>query len=148
MSNKSTERKQLTRIDDLVIEDIIETSDAEIMAEAEEDYANVADVIQHTKELVISAIASVRKVRLTKARRELESHQARELESHQVEKKQGNVFSLPLNVKKQLIESAKNHDDGLTLAARNEEEMSEGDTDTMLQDLIDLGKIDEDGNSK
>ncbi len=140
MSNKNIESKQLTRIDGLVIEDIIETSDAEIMSEAKEDYSSVADVIQHIKGLVTTAVASSRKSRLVTAQKELESHN--------VQNKQGNVLSFSLNAKKQLIESAKNHADGLTLAARNEEEMSESDTDTMLQDLMDLGIIDEDGKLK
>ena len=33
-------------------------------------------------------------------------------------------------------------------SARNGEEMTENDTNCMLQDLIDLGVIDEDGNLK
>lgn len=130
----------LSRIDDLVVEDILETSDEEIIAQLNDEEGNAANAIAHTKEVAKKAILMSRKSRLKQAQEAVK-------QSCNVEQNT-NVFALPIEKKKEFIENAKRNNNELTLAARNEEDMSENDTDTILQDLIELGIIDENGNLK
>ena len=71
-----------------------------------------------------------------------------QLEQKRKATNQNNILTLAINDKRALIHQAKDSVHSLTLAARNEEEMSESDINGVLQDLIDLGVIDEDGNIK
>ena len=62
------------------------------------------------------------------------------------------IIALPLSRKKeilrQLVAKSPALPQQITVAARNEDEMSESDLDIILENLKDLGVIDEQGNPK
>ena len=121
-----------------IVEDILEASDEEIVNEAQSAFEDVDLEIEKTKKLIQSAVMKSRKQRLFTAKKQLEGKRS----------SQGgeNILTLSFVQKKQLIEQAKQSVPSLTLAARNEEDITETDADGMLQDLIDLDVIDENGN--
>lgn len=138
---KKTNRSKLPKnIAEILIDDILESSDEEILTDAKKQYGDVDAEIAKTQEKILSAILESKKSKMTAAKEQLSNHKNQLAES--------NVLSLPFDNKKAIIEKAKESEISLTLAARNEEEMSESDADGVLQDLIDLGVIDEDGNLK
>lgn len=139
MSDKPRKKLPLT-VADLFVEDILELSDEELMKEAQEEYDDIASEISKTRNIINSAVMQSRKSRLTTAKEQLE------IKKNVTNK--NNISTLNINDKRALINRAKESVDSLTLAARNEDEMSETDIDGVLQDLIELEVIDENGNIK
>jgi len=139
MSDKPRKKLPLT-VADLFVEDILELSDEELMKEAQEEYDDIASEISKTRNIINSAVMQSRKSRLTTAKEQLE------IKKNVTNK--NNISTLNINDKRALINRAKESVDSLTLAARNEDEMSESDIDGVLQDLIELEVIDENGNIK
>ena len=138
--NDNRKTKLPISVADAFAEDILDLSDDEVMSEAQEKYGDVELEISDTRNILNSAIMKSRKSKLAAARQYLDSNRNQNNPT--------NILSLSIGGKRKLIAQAKQSVDSLTLAARNEEEMSESDTDGILQDLIDLGVIDEDGNIK
>ena len=56
-SNATEPREKLARLTDSLVDDIMETSDAEILAEAAEDFEDMDAVVNHARELIGKAIA-------------------------------------------------------------------------------------------
>ena len=125
---------------DILVDDILESSDEEILSDAHHKYDDVDAEVSKTRELIHSAIMESRKSKMALAEKQLIDNKDRS--------KSNNILTLPVGTKRKLIEEAKRSVGSLTLAARNEEKMSETDTDSVLQDLIDLGVIDENGKIK
>ncbi len=125
---------------DILVDDILESSDDDILNEAREQYGDINSEVEKTRNIISIAVMKSRKSRLSLAREQLEK-------SNKV-KNDSNILTLPISEKRKLINHAKDSISSLTLAARNGDEMSESDTDGILQDLIDLGVIDENGNIK
>jgi len=120
--------------------DILNLSDEELLKEAQDEFGDAASEISSARNAINSAILKSNKSRLSAAKDQLEQKRKATNKS--------SILTLTLNDKRALIHQAKESVDSLTLAARNEEEMSESDINGVLQDLIDLGVIDEDGNIK
>lgn len=139
MNNKRRNKLPIT-VADLLVEDIFELSDEELIKEAQEEYDDIASEISKTRNVINSAVMKSRKSRLTTAKEQLERKRNAT--------NQSNILTLNINDKRALINQAKESVESLTLAARNEEEMSESDINGVLQDLIDLGVIDGNGNIK
>lgn len=121
-------------------DDILNLSDEELLQEAQDEFDDVASVISSARVAINSAILKSNKSRLSAAKAQLEQKRKGT--------NQNNVLTLTLNDKRALIYQAKESVHSLTLAARNEEEMSESDINGVLQDLVDLGVMDENGNIK
>jgi len=121
-------------------DDILNLSDEELLKEAQDEFDDVASEISSARSAINSAILKSNKSRLSAAKEQLEQKKK--------STNQNNILALTLNDKRALIHQAKKSVHSLTLAARNEEEMSESDINGVLQDLIDLGVIDKDGNIK
>jgi len=138
--NDNRKTKLPISVADAFAEDILDLSDDEVMREAQEKYRDVELEISNTRNVINSAVMKSRKSKLAAAREHLDSNRN---QNHPT-----NILSLSIGDKRKLITQAKQSVDSLTLAARNEEEMTESDADGLLQDLIDLGVIDEDGNIK
>jgi len=138
--NENRRNKLPVSMADILVDDILESSDEDILSEAREKYDDVDSEIEKSRKLISATVMNSRKFRLAAAKEQLESNKAAKQES--------NVLSLSISDKRMLINQAKESVNSLTLAARNEEEMSELDVDGVLQDLIDLGVIDENGNIK
>ncbi len=138
--NENRRSKLPVSVADILVDDILDSSDEEILSEAREKYDDVDSEIAKTRNIINAAVMKSRKSRLAVAKEQLENNKAAKQET--------NVLSLSISDKIKLINQTKESVNSLTLAARNEVEMSESDADGVLQDLIDLGVIDENGNIK
>ena len=139
-NNSDKARRQLERLADALVRDIDQLTDEELRRETKEDYDDPDKAIFATKNVVQQAISAHGKRRLTAARR------AYEAQSAIVGVK---LFELSTERKRELIERFANNDnkprERLTMAARNQENL-EYDIDSFLEDLIELGVIDNEGN--
>jgi hypothetical protein len=138
MSDGKEAHRKLDRLTDALVRDIDALSDEEVTAEVAAD-GDVKEAVNSVKSLVESAISESGRRRLAKARRAYDAATA------SVRPK---VIRLPLNRKKALIAhfaDASAFPKKLTLAARNADN-TEADIDSLLQDLLELGVIDDEGN--
>lgn len=141
MSNNHDEaRRKLDRLTDALARDVDQLTDEEVFQEVTEVYGDPEKVVEDVEALIEGAIAEHGKRRLTAARRGFETQTARN---------KSNVISFPLDKKRALLDLFARNDpqlrEKLTMAARNEED-SEADIDSFLEDLIELGAIDDEGN--
>jgi len=139
MSDKRRNKLPLS-VTNTLADDILNLSDEELLKEAQDEFDDVASEISSVRNTIKSAILKSNKSRLSAAKEQLK--QKRKATN------QNNILTLAINDKRALIHQAKESVHSLTLAARNEEEMSESDINGVLQDLIDLGVIDENGSIK
>ncbi len=138
--NENNRDKLPMTVANILVDDILEASDEKILDEANETYDDIDSEVKKTKNLIYSAVMKSRKSRLAIIKKELNKNKSKRLDN--------NILSLPVNDKRKLIEDLKKSNESLTLAARNEEAMSEVDINSAIQDLIDLGVIDENGDRK
>ncbi|HUZ34126.1 MAG TPA: hypothetical protein VMV19_18770 [Xanthobacteraceae bacterium] len=136
--------REVRRVEDALIEDIIGRSDEEILAEVREDHGDIDAAVQRLRGLITKALTLVAKKKLQAAQAAV--REARERSSAL------RIIPGSFEVKKKLLLSVIARQPAgsspLTLAARNADELTESDVDGILQDLQDLGLIDERGNPK
>ena len=141
MSKNSDARTKLDRLGEAIAKDLDTLSDDELFEEVAATDEERQKTVSHMRNLVESAITDGGRRRLAKAR---QAYDVRE-------KGRAKVTGLPLDRKKALIAHfAKNPQalpENLTLAARNEAN-SEADLDSLLEDLLELGAIDDEGNPR
>jgi hypothetical protein len=141
MNKSSDARVKLDRLGEALAKDLDTLSDDELTEEIAAD-SDVAKTVNHMRGLVESAIAEAGRRRLAKARQAYDAV---------AEKQRSKVIQLPLSRKKELVahfaHSAGPLPERLTLAARNEDN-SEADLDSLLEDLLELGVIDDEGNPR
>ncbi len=140
MTQDIKEKIQLERIEDMLIQDILETSDEEILAEFSAEYDNSEKEINHMKELIKESVFKNNKSKFEAAKKA--RLQRKEL-PEQVLK------VIPFNRKQEILKSLSSNDDikgKITMAARNEKELSESDLDVYWKCLIKQGVLDEEGN--
>lgn len=139
-NNRDEARRQLERLADALARDVDQLTDEELLQEAKEDYDDPDKAIFATKNIIQQAISAHGKRRLAAARRAYEAQSA---------KVGAKVFEFSTERKRELIERFASNDNKLrerfTMAARNQESL-EGDIDSFLEDLIELGVIDDEGN--
>ena len=135
-------RQKLERLCNALADDIDAMSDEELLAELEEAGEDADAFAKQTDELVAEAIAKVGRHKLEAARA---GYVACQIGHH------SNILQWPVERKRHLIQHfAQNDvelDRKLTLAARKGKD-TEADMDSFIEDLIDLGVIDADGNAK
>jgi hypothetical protein len=133
--------KELKRVEEAFVEDVLARTDSEILAEAAED-GDASAVLAHVRDLVRQALEKSGKAKMAAAR----------AAANRPTRKPPAIIALPLSRKKEILRQlvAKSPDlpQQITVAARNEDEMSESDLDIILENLKDLGVIDEQGNPK
>jgi hypothetical protein len=138
MSDSKDARQKLDRLVDALIKDIDALSDEELIEEVAAD-GDVEKAVNQVEDLIESAIAESGRRRLTRARRAYDAVTAKD---------RPKVILLPLSRKKALVahfaDSSK-FPEKLTLAARNADN-TEADIDGLLEDLLELGVIDDKGN--
>ena len=138
-NNRDEARRQLERLADALARDVDQLTDEELLREAKEDYGDPDEAIFATKNIIQQAISAHGKRRLTAARRAYEAQSA---------KVGAKVFELSTERKRELVERfASNGNklrERLTMAARNQESLE--DDISFLEDLIELGVIDDEGN--
>ena len=141
MSNANDEaRRQLERLGDTLAYDVGRLTDGEVLLEASEDYGDPEKATLEIRHLVQEAVSAFGKRRLAVAR-----------EAFQALNTRGRLqlFELPTERKKELVEQFAGNDnqlrEKLTMAARNQEDF-EADLDSFLEDLVELGVIDDKGD--
>lgn len=139
-NNRDEARRQLERLADALARDVNQLTDEELLREAKEDFGDAEKAALATKNTIREAIAAYGKRRLAVARRAYESQTTRGT---------AKVFELSTERKRELVERFASNDnqlrEKLTMAARNQENL-EDDIDSFLEDLIELGVIDDEGN--
>lgn len=145
--SKNSKRVAIDRLADVLVEDILTATDAEILAEAKEDGIDPAATTARLKDVYKKALTEMRKSRLAAARAAVDndhrggwSETVTRLDSVAARKRVEAVL-------KQNPETHKK----LTLAARNGEGLSDSDVQSMLEDLEELGILlpeDNEGNGK
>lgn len=144
-NRKITKFEQLDKLTDALINDIIELSDEETIAEAKEQYGNSSEEINRLRGIITNALLSSAKAKLKDTKNQLNTYNTGV--------KKNNIIQLSMNEKRNLIERFTLQDPELTkkltLAARKGEGIqTENDIEGMLEDMLELGLIDEDGNPK
>ncbi len=133
-------QKELDHIDDMLIDDILETSDAEIRQEIQEETGDAEAEATRLRALVGDAIHNHKKAKFEAAKKE-------RLERKQLSQREGKI--IPFDRKKQILGSLSSNNDvkgKITMAARNETELSENDVNVYWKYLIKQGIIDDEGN--
>ena len=138
--DRSTVREKLERLCNALADDIDAMSDEELLAELEQADEDADAIAARTGALIADAIANAGRRKLAAARAGYEAHKAG---------RRGNVLQWPVERKRALIQQFAQNDNALkqklTLAARKGED-TEADVDSFIEDLIDLGVIDDEGN--
>jgi DNA-binding TFAR19-related protein (PDSD5 family) len=143
MSNKSKGAAiQLERLREKLLADLEQMSDRELLAEATEEYGSLEAASKGVQAIFANAIGAAAKGRLARAK----------AGSAALGKAAGsNVVQLSLERKKALIQQVSNRagieGQKFTMAARSGAD-GEADIDGLLEDLVELGVIDEQGNVK
>lgn len=137
-------RRQLGRLADALAQETLDTPDDVFSAELKSENVRIEDMAQAAKEAIARGIVAHGKEKLAARRAAYENAKsARESAPRR-------RFALTLEQKIQLIARFAVKDPALkariTMAARSEGDMSEGDLDGMLEDLRELGAIDDEGN--
>lgn len=133
-------REALSRLVDVLVEDVLAASDEEILAEFVETYGDPAKNSAEMRALFEKSVLKANKDRLRAAKAGLAASRVAVPASKIVsmenvrERLRRALASCPPDVK-------------LTLAARNENELSDADVLGMLQDLEELGIITSDDES-
>ena len=141
MSKEQNEtQEKLERLANALVDDIDAMSDEELLAELDEAGEDAGTVAGQTRTLIADAVAKVGRRKLAAARSGYEANQT----GHR-----SNVLQWPVNRKRALIHHFSRNDAELerklTLAAREGKD-TEADMNSFIEDLIDLGVIDDEGN--
>lgn len=140
--NRDNARRQLARLADALARDIDQLTDEELAKEAAQEFGSVDKAAAVIKSRITRALEEGGRRRLAAARQAYDSH---------LHRNQSKIARLSLERKRVIIERFASNDNALqqklTLAARNEE-APEADIDSFLEDLVELGLIDDEGNIK
>ena len=137
---KNEASEKLERLCNALADDIDAMSDEELLAELAEAGEDVDAIVDRTRTLIADAVAEVGRRKLVAARSGYEATQTGP---------RSNVLQWPGNRKRELIQHFAENDaeleQKLTLAAREGKD-TEADMNSFIEDLIDLGVIDDEGN--
>jgi hypothetical protein len=126
---------------DALVDDVLNLSDDEILAEAREDYDDPNRAAQEVSNAIQNVLLKRRKARLLVAQKAYQEHLGRSAKL---------TRTLSFSEKRALIQRIKSNDaafnEKLTMAARKEDELSENDLDSIINAFLELGLIDENGN--
>ena len=141
--NEATEK--LERLYNALADDVEAMSDAELLGELKATGEDANAVAGKTGKLIADAIA-------TAGRRKMEAARAGyEAEEVAKSKHESNILKWPESRKRALLQNFAETDNELrrklTLAARDGRDVK-ADMDSFIEDLIDLGVIDDEGNMR
>lgn len=125
-------REALGRLADALVDDILAATDEEILAEVAEENGGLAKAIEDTRTLFDNSVANAKKARLGAAQAGLAASRSAPVAWNLVD-----MASARKQLRRAL--AACSPDDRVTLAARNESELTDLDVLGMLQDLAELG---------
>ncbi|HEY9100339.1 MAG TPA: hypothetical protein VIN38_15840 [Thiobacillus sp.] len=142
-AKKRNPSEELERLADALVEDVLNATDQEIIEEAKEDYGNAkagADAIRTLFQLAKTRVA---KGRLEAARNGLAADRAKGM---------GNVLPFDISKSRKIVAKFAANDSELqgklTMAARMGEELSDQDVQGIIEDMIKLGILSEDGSER
>lgn len=146
--NPRKERDALDRLADALADDILNVPDEDILAEADEDYGDSAKLAAETRALFERAKLEAGKARLAAAKKAVTAARRQEGAVVSIDPAEGRRRYNEIVARDSTL-SAK-----LTMAARKGEGESERDIESAIEDLAELGGLDddsggdkEDGNS-
>lgn len=133
-ADRKKERAALDRLADILVEDILRTPDVEILAEFQANYGDPAKNAEAMRALFATSVRKANKDRLRTAQAGLAASRRSAVAPA--------IVSME-NVRERLrrVLASCPPDTKLTLAARNEDELSDADVLGMLQDLEELGIV-------
>ncbi len=139
MKKEKNIQNQIDRIVDLMVDDVLETSNEEILQEVSEENRDVKAEAQRVHALIQEAVFEHNKSKLEEAKKQVKTHKSRSRLQLRV---------AGIDKKRELLRNLNANDNmvHLTMAARKEEELSDRDIESVLQNMLELGLIDEDGN--
>lgn len=141
MTNEESDaRRRLDRLTHSLAQDIDKMTEDELREEIREDIGDVETALSSIRAAIESGMQDGGRRRLEAARNAYEAD---------MRSRPDTVLNLPLEQKQKLVEKFAANDsdlrEKLTLAARNEEDF-EADIDSLLEDLVELGVLDDKGN--
>lgn len=144
MTRKPSDETKLFRLTDALVADLMALSDDELFRETRDGGDDPEVVAADVRDALQATVTRESKARLIKARESLDSAR--------VARAGGNLLSLPLPRKQQILGQFAANDgrlrERLTMAARKGDGASEREVDDILRDLRDLGAIDDEGNPR
>ena len=139
-NNRDEARRHIERLADALAREIDQLTDEELLREVKEEYGDPEKAALATKNLIQEAVTAHGKRRLAAARTAYEAQRGGG---------GSKVLELSAERKRELIDRFASNDnqlrEKLTVAARKQEDL-EADIDSFLEDLIELGVIDGEGN--
>ena len=138
--DQKKERNALDRLADALVDDILNASDEEVLAEAEEDGIDPAKLAGHLREVFERAATEVGKAKLAAARRGAANVRRSGARVVRIDPADARLrYDAMIAQDPKLTEK-------LTLAARKDEGQSERDIDSAIEDLAELGAFDVEDN--
>ena len=135
--DQRNQRNALARLADALVDDILNASDEEVLAEAEEDGIDPAKFAGHLREVFERAATEACKAKLATARRGATNARRTGARIVRID---------PADARRRydaMIAQDPELTKKLTLAARKGEGQSERDIDSTIEDLAELGAFDE-----
>lgn len=133
---KKSDAELLDALLDAELAALLDADDEAILAEAAEIHADPSAVARDFRAMVNAAVTEAGKRRLGEARAALDRQDGT----------RGNVLAWPLQHKRDLVARLRHEVKGLTMAARQGQDETERELNCVLEDLIDVGVIDNEGN--
>ena len=120
------------RMQDAALEDLLQTSDQDILKEASEEGRDLKDAAAALRERIAAQMAQARRARLVSARKQLDASK----DSRSVPRPRP-----PFQQLKQLVIDALRATPAAGVAFREGQRQTEADWESMYDDLVDLGAI-------
>lgn len=144
MTRNTTSRPNLLPFADALVEDLMNLSDEEILAEFRAEGFDPEAIAAELRTRIQGLVAKNGKARLARARAGLAQTRAGRTAS--------NVISLPISRKQEILAQFAANDgrlrERMTMAARKGEGATELEINDILKNLYDLGAIDDEGNPR
>ena len=135
--DQSKERRALNRLADALVDDVLNSSDEEVLAEAEGDGIDAGELAEQLRGIFERTVADIGKEKLAAARQGAAN----------ARQSGGRVVRIDRADARRRYEAMIAEDPGLTekltLAARKGEGQSERDVESAIDDLTELGAFDE-----
>lgn len=137
---KSNEKNPINHTDSLLnmlVDDILDASDEDILEELRAEGLNLCDVAKNASGLVQNVVYEHNQNALEEARAAMLFNK---------QSTQPSLRVSDMKMKRAILKTLNANDNGVTLAARKEADLSDRDVDSLLHNMLELGIIDEDGN--
>jgi hypothetical protein len=139
MNNEKTTR-QLGRVADALVEGLMDLTDEDLLAEVREDGEDPESLARQAAEAISSATLRTGKTKMALAKAAYEAMN---------KQRSATVLKFSLIQKRQIINGFIANDYNITkkmtVAARNGDALSEHEIDSFINDLLELGAIDDEG---